>query len=742
MAVDEKGGRMPENPKLRLHGLAPDEEPGPMQVLAFARDGECLAAVEVGDDGSFELDEGVIEEAHRIKIGPAGKAAEKAPDSVYLTYRATDFASILESGVLDVAPGIWKPWFPFTRCASGSVKRCYPSPWWYEDLVLLSGTPQKRTAASRTGISATRGSAGAAEIGVTRISPAIDLGDLILWPPCSTICLGTVEVYRRVCCCEPWVVEDPRIPGLVEELRDIVRGIPEIPDFPPVPPPGPDPAPIREAFFTGGALDRKALHARQDLHALQTLPAAQVADYVNGRPYLFCRSYSCDEPVKVAEGRIGPDGRFNICWDYFPVVLESGCHEEIAYKVKQEIGPFTFTVYDGPAAGEWFDADDEPELTSYHPLAVACRDNGGEGDAFVYLDVIGDTGSENLGTPDQDGAESVQTPAWNSGVAFPTSSPTGPGGASGDRNWGGTLKLSIMFSESMRGIGAKYYRVSIAPADGAGDPSGTREYVKAGLSWTKAVATGTGVDIVPVSLGPKSEGGRNHLYEIPFDGALGSNEDWEDQQYHVHLDTTDPRWGSPGRYLVTIEVFDDTGQRLRPNGTPATGIDSDEVEAAFTFRRKFQETGPTNMVPYGALTHMFWWDNRAVVAHIADLRMNGLESDEECQFLAGTPSSTFGIGYHAYHLEELFQRHHTITWKRGLSGGTGTLLAATHDNVGVPLGTAPPHPSPTDTFANMLGGHTRCAFTVFLTTGNKKTDGDDLGYSAAHDSASFALELT
>jgi hypothetical protein len=250
----------------------------------------------------------------------------------------------------------------------------------------------------------------------------------------------------------------------------------------------------------------------------------------------------------------------------------------------------------------------------------------------------------------------------------------------------------------------------------------------------------------------------SHVYENP-DRIEGrgwyTNADWEADQYHAFLDTSDltKLWSDPGavaglparRHLVGIEVFNAAGHRLRPNGTPATGLSGAEIEAAFTYRRKLQDIGPTNMVPFGALSHLFWWDNRDIVALIDDLRMNGIESDEECQFMTGTPSSTFGIGYRAYHPWELFQRRHVISWKRGLGGGSDTMLNSPL-NVGVPP--APVGASPTHTFGHMLNHpvpatplHTKCAFTVFLNITNKRTDGDGLGFSHSQDSAAFALEV-
>ncbi|MCM8857343.1 MAG: hypothetical protein LC541_17275 [Candidatus Thiodiazotropha sp.] len=755
MASERKGsGR---NTKLVLRGLKQGDECPEIEVSLFDHEGNVMEAVTVGNDGSFNLPASAVEKAHRVRIGPGGEASKEAPSTVYLSYRAADFNSVLDASILNIGRRVWQEWLFFYRCVSGTVSRCRRSPWWYAELARATMRPvlTPRRALFQAGESLATGRFARA----ARIPDAFNLDQLIAWPVrCSPICLGTVEVYKRICCCKPWVFTDDRFERLKHELEDLLNGIPEIPDFPDPPGPDPDPAPYRAAFLRDGALDERALRAGEDLQALRSLPSDRIVEYVNARPYLLCRHYDCSDPIKVAEGMIGPDGRFNICWSEFPKVLRAGCHVEYAYKVKQRIGPFTVTIYNGLAAGHWHDSNDEVALKSYHPWAIACRDNGGQGDAFVYLDEIGDTDSSLLGTPDQTNAVSVANPGLNGGVAFPSGGPAGNG--SHDRNWGGTLKLAMMFSESMRNVGAKYYRVSVTETDSSGNPVGAPEYVTKGLSWNKAVAVPpSGVDVVPVSLGPTSttapDEPQDNLYEIPFDGDLGLNADWEADQYHVELNTADALklWSDPGaiegqpakRHLVTVEVFNATGQRLRPNGTPPSGLPGAEIEVAFTYRRKFQDTGPTNMVPFGALTHLFWWDNRDVVASIENLRMDGLASDEQCQFLNGTSTSTFGIGYRAYHPWELFQKNHVISWKRGLNGGSDTLLNST-TNVGVPP--ASEGASLTHTFGHMLDHpvattppRTKCAFSVFLTTYNKRTDGDDLDFGRRHDNAAFALDI-
>lgn len=742
-------------PRLGLEGLGPGEDRPEIAVTAWDPTGKLLHSADVADDGSFKLPADALKRAHRIRVGPK-QTDTPLLQQVALTYRPADFERLIGAGTLQIGRPIWEAWLLFVRCVTGRVRVCRRSPWWFFDLASLATVPlrQQRLAtaptpstsaiASRLDPTAGSGSSPALELAPTRLPHARSLDELLLLPfRCASVCQGTVEVYRRTCCCKPWVIADARLPDLIRELEDIVRGIPEVGPIPP-PQPGPDPAPwIRDVFFRDGTIHDLTVHAPRDLAALRSLPAPQVASYINARPYLFCRSYSCSAPVKVAEGNLGPDGRFNICWLDLHRPARGHCHDEFAYVVRQRLGPFTITIYNGIAANKWHAAGDDPTLTSYHPLAYGCRDN--PGGAFVFLDLIGDTGAHELKTPAATAADSVAAPGYNDGLVFPSPNPAAAAGVGLDRNWGGTLKLSYMFSEGMKALGAKYYRLSVSEANASGNPVGARHYLSAGLSWNKSVPDGGGgVDIVPVVLGPFSDGGQDFLYLIPYD----SDADWNDGQYHAYLDTTDARWSDPTqRHLVMLEVFDAAGQRLRPTGTPATGLGGAEGTAAFTYRRRFQETGATDNVPFGALTHMFWWDNRDVFADIVDLRRNGLVFTQECLFFGGTASSTFSVGYRAYHPNEQFQLRHGITWRRGLGStpfSSGALLPSSSANVGQPPG--PPGPSPTNTFHQMLRPdldptRTKCAFTVFLTIWNKRTDGDNLGFAHASDTAAFVLEI-
>ena len=93
-------------------------------------------------------------------------------------------------------------------------------------------------------------------------------------------------------------------------------------------------------------------------------------------------------------------------------------------------------------------------------------------------------------------------------------------------------------------------------------------------------------------------------------------------------------------HLVTLEVFNSTGERLRPLGMPASGQPGTEIAKPFKSRRQFQPSGSvgddTSDVPFAALTHLFCWDNRGPEADITRLVKDVAASVADCQFLVVT----------------------------------------------------------------------------------------------------------
>ena len=755
--------------KLELVGLTAAIDRPKVVVQALDAANAVLHTQEVGSDGNFAVPAEVLKRAHRVVLGASdGKGGIQAEASV--SYRGSEFTAQIKEGTLALAEGIWTGFISHWVCVHGSVQACWRRPWWFDSIFTAATTVAGRATTRARALSLSV--APAVSLAATlqdRIVPS--LNDLIYWPyRCAPVCLGSVEVYRRSCCCWPIIFNDSRIDDLIRDLDIYVERLPKLPPpklgFPPPPPPPGDP--LKTPFFKGGGLNEFALNATNDLYLLRSLPRDQAAHYINGRAYLFHRLCLCGQSVKVGSGTIQPNGSFNICWREHLHLLQPNCYEQYAYVVKQTIGGSTHTIYDGLAAGAWFAAGDHPVLTSYNGLAFTCNETGtGDGNAYVFLDLIGDTESHELTTPASTGWDRVAAPGPTSGLLFPNVSPLSH--ASHLRNLGGAVELTFKFSLGMRhpSVGAHFYRVSISRADANGNPTGPRYFYGDGLAWQKVV----GADIVPESLGPVTVGGKSNLYRIPY-----SDEPWVGSvRYHALVNTlsntpvfnlnfppaTDLA-SAAVNHLITIEVFNAAGERLRPVGTtPASVPPETELAKPFNFRRWFQPGGSvgidTSEVPWAALTHLFCWDNRPPVADITQLVMDGMASLEDCQFLQGPDKSTFAIEYRAYVPDQRFQYSHGVGWLRGLNasvanGGLGTLpTPLSPSNVGVPPAAAVN--SGSNTFALMLTRHNlppmlpatevlpRCSFAVTLTTFAKTTNGESFHYPHAQETAAFALQI-
>ena len=709
-------------PRINLADFEKGEALPDLAVYAVDRTYKQLHVAKVDKKGQFDMPAEMYKSADYVVIGPAVEDLSELEREKLITYRPAKFQEMIKSAKeLIVAKPIWNYWWPIQRCVSGSVSYCHPYwPYFQVEAILPIGAYKQNISAMTDYVNPE-----ISDIVATAIQPS-----LLIPHKCEVVCDGVVEVYRRRCCCEPWLIYDPRLPVVIAKLEEIIPEIPGV-KWPPIP--GPDPLPYREMdFIKDGALDETVLSARRDLEAIRTLPEAELAEYIGYRPYLYC---TCGTATKVAQGLVNPDGSFNICWSDYGLFPFLNCHDEYAFVVKQIFNGQTITIYDGVAANKWFDYGDDVKLVSYHPEAHGCRHNDPPvvvGDPFVMLQDIGLTESYHLKTPDATGWDRVASPGYNDGLAFPAANAADALGKLKDRNWGGTLLLRYFFSEDMNGLGAEYYRISISAADAAGNPTGPRKYLSAGVSWSKYVSAGTGINIENESLGPVSVGTENNLFLIPYDDDGTPNEAWLSGQYHGKLVTTD---FDRGQHLLTVEVFNAAGQRLRPNGAGGAGKDE-----PFKFIRWYQETGPTADVPFAALTHMFWWDNRRVEAEIVDLRKNNVESTAECQFISGQKNSLFSAGYRAYHPEPIFQLYHRMWWRRGLGGPTGNLVSNSPNNVGQPP--ALPGVSGTETFENMLGTHKKCSFSLHLSAYVKTFNGiGRLNSLDDWDQAAFALEI-
>jgi hypothetical protein len=238
-----------------LSGFTSEDKFPEMAVYALDRTGKPLEISKVNDEGRFKISEKVLEEAHRITIGPEVEDIASVDRKVLTTYRSEQFKQILEVGGIFEIPKIdWYGWSQFKRCVSGSVSHCHPYPWFIKQLVM-------NTDAAR----AFRNPLSFATTTDMVLEPKSDAliaksSDYLIQPYwCETVCDGLVEVYRRTCCCRPWIIYDPRLPELVNELEHILPDPPVI-KWPPRP--EPDPIPFRDlAIFKEGTLDKKVANA-------------------------------------------------------------------------------------------------------------------------------------------------------------------------------------------------------------------------------------------------------------------------------------------------------------------------------------------------------------------------------------------------------------------------------------------------------------------------------------------------
>jgi hypothetical protein len=673
------GDEIGERPSLAIHVVDPE--------------GDVVSSAKIGDDGTFRLDAGAVDRARRVVVTTADGSPD---DATAVAFRAANFLELAEVGDIGISAVDWSKFLTVRRCVDATIRRCFPFVHVINDLVSVALQPQR------------------------------SLGPLRPFPGrfgCAPVCVGTVEVYRRRCCCNPIVIDPP---FELEPPFEIPFELPPFPEpepfppepFPPGPGPGPDPAPfhLRELVLTGGTVDVTKLNGRRDAMALRTLKGDRLTQYLIARPYLWCH---CGPATKVAEGFVGEHGTIHVCWREPLRLQQRNCHDEYSFVVKQNIAGATVTIYDGPAAGQWFDDDDDKQLTSYHPKAIGCREDDfpvDPGMPFVVLQDLGSTESHRLATPTADGPDSVVAPS-------PTSGLLDVGGV--DYALGGSVQLRYHVSESMKGIGARFYRVQWNRANIFGDPMGDWETLPVATWKTWRVSGGT-IEPGSHALGPNTVGTEHDLFHIPFEtgGPLGADEEWQDGQFHAVVPTDSE---VEGFYLVRIEVFDAAGNRLEPAG------------AGFTFRRWNTPT-TTVAVPFGAMTHLIRTENRPVHADIVDVTGPGANAGD-CKFFVGHAGENVSVEYRAFHPQTglpSFMTTYRLEIRRGISGSVATpaLVSSVEAGEG---GSPAVHAV---TIADLLDGEDKCSFAVTLHVEAKVHNGSGrLSGLDRNDISAFAVEL-
>ena len=143
---------------------------------------------------------------------------------------------------------------------------------------------------------------------------------------------------------------------------------------------------------------------------------------------------------------------------------------------------------------------------------------------------------------------------------------------------------------------------------------------------------------------------------------------------------------------------------------------------------------------------MFWTDKQPCYGDIEDLREDGFPNTEECQFMSGKKKSTFSAGFRAFHANgpsgEPFMLKYTMWYHRGLNGPNVT-IETSGENAPPTLNNGVPAVSTPQTFASMLGPHSKCTFALNLSVYAKHTNGSSGRIHAydRHDQAAFALDI-
>jgi hypothetical protein len=708
-----------------------------------------------------------------VAIGPDVKDPKTIDPDRLLRYRFDDvIEGWRENGIL-LPKDRWSLLLHEIVCVSGNVRKCRP--WWY-DIVNL---PLASTAATAR---------------LQSVSRASDLTAALFPRWCVPLCDGIVEVWERKCCCHhPWI----DVGSLLDRLRDLLERVPIEIDWP-IPEPEPDPwgprfndagraglnpqplppvarlAPPRSAFHQ--RLNLQAVGAAkafdpgqtyvservfEDYQALLKMPSASAQTYIQARPYLY--AYICHCTMKkVGQVAIQPDGEFDFCywrprqWHHH----HHHCTTSHAYKVKQLINGVWVTVYNGVAGQDYYGQGERAEIRTTSLKARPCPGgpkppHEGDGTPFVILQNVGGGTTRHFNYP-------VQTDVSRVAPLVPTP-PDMPVNAGlynfndvPDCPWASTLSFRLWSSPLLKDK-VVYYRLKVATVDDKGLVVSEFQTLNGAVPWQRY--DGTTATSEDLAAPPSTVGGQEGLYKFPYEGD-GKNWFWVDYHQNWNTEIFDPDIGGPvnvmnGKFMVVLEVFGPGGVRIKPNGAAGPGNPE-----AFQFRR-WSDPDDTVNVPFADCAHIFWVNNRDVVADIVNLRNGTTPNSGECQFMSGDADSEFSVEFSAYHADGVttgggvgddnsFLRSWGISWQRGLNGPSDSLDGGTTDK-----GEPTPVASDGRTFGYLLGPHLvggvvkgphrKCTFSTTLSVVGKHHNGGTFLYGPKFyktETASFALEIS
>lgn len=720
--------------KVTFVGLGEEEKPPEFAVYKLNSAGRPTRKIGKYNGKSLKFEDADI---GTIAFGPDTDDFKTLPKESLSNFRLEQNIKTWQERGVVLPRDIWKRFHFYFTCVSGTVEKCRPWFWKFIDDVQFEPMYEL--------------------IQKPRIKPITSELELHRFFPhsCQPVCDGVVEIYERKCCF-PYI----QIPDFLERLHEILKNLPiPIPDpFPgPIPRPDPGPFPFSLRMMRKRARQIKRQKVQHDLTGvppenlyrdymtLRAMPSESAQKYVINRPYLF--PLICESPPrKVGQTHIRPGGQFDFCYLNISRHIHHPshwhCYTTYAYKVKQLVNGVTTVVYDGVAANEYFSGNEPADIRTYNPLALSCADGPGDpppndGEGFVMLEHVGSHGTYHYNYPAQTGASEVGVMDVNDGTYTTNYAPDCP--------WGGALGLRLWFSPELESV-VKYYRLKAVEVNDAGNPLGTPHVLERSVSWDKLVNVGSDIVRAAEPLGPVSVGDANNLFKVPYWSSPDHR--YLSGQYHQVWNTAQAPFDD-GKYMLILEVFDKDGNQIKPTDAAGPG-----TEKGFQFRR-WVSSSDTDPVPYSDISHIFWIDNTPVGADLVDFRQNGDENTDECQFMTGTESDKFAVGFRAYHVNGVehagngdsnsFMWRYHLRWQRGLNGGTGVLGHApvggnNHTDVGE---SGLPVSSDTADFSSMLDGHSKCTFSVKLHvyakhyTGRSRISGYDY-----QETASFALEAS
>ncbi len=752
-------------------GLERTAEPPATALYVIGGDGAPGKKLGSVVDGVLRL-ENTPPKGTQVAIGPDVKNPGSINPESLLRYRFDDVIDIWRERGVFLPEDRWTVLFSEIVCVSGRVRKCRP--WWY-DLIATPVTTLSRRSA------------------VQSLSPVQDYAGLLFPRWCVPLCDGIVEVWERKCCCHhPWLDID----SLLDRLRDLLDRVPIEIDwpFPPEPEPwgqrfdpagpvalNPQPLPpvARRNAPRSGLQQRLQLQAAgrksfdpgqtyvserifEDYKALVAMPRAGAQAFVEARPYLY--AYFCHCTMKkVGEVAIQPDGEFDFCY-WRPRQLHHGyhhhCHTSFAYRVKQLINGVWTVVYNGVAGQDYYGQGERAEITTTSPKARPCAagpkpPHEGDGTPFVLLQNVGAGTTKHFNFPVQTDVSRV-APLVPMPPAMPANAGLYDFGGEQDCPWATTLSFRLWSSPLLRDK-VVYYRLKVARVDDSGQLISAFQTLNGSVPWQRY--DGTKATTEDLAAAPSDVGNQEGLYKFPYEGD-GKNWFWVD--YHQNWNTAlfDPDPGAPetienDKFMVVLEVFGPNGVRIKPNGAAGPGNPE-----AFQFRRWIDADDTAN-VPFADCAHIFWVNNRPVVADIVNLKNGNVPNSGECQFMSGPADSTFSVEFSAYHADGVttgggasdtnsFLRSWSISWQRGLNGPSGTLDSGTTDR-----GEPTPVGSADLTFGYLLGAHLvggtvmgphrKCTFSTTLSVVGKHHNGGSFLYGPNFyktETAAFALEIS